>query len=99
MFYVQYPVTPLPDRSDVATRYGGAIVNCWIDRPTRLEAEIVAKQMIESEGWQVLKSLEINEVSEADYSKDHDARQYFEQAQLDKEVLVFFVYPAGETRS
>jgi hypothetical protein len=99
MFFLQYRTTGLPDRPDIAVRYGGAIVNCWIERPTSADAEVVAKAMIASKGWQVLETLETYQLSDGDHGMGENARQYYEQALLDKEVLVFLVYPAGETRS
>jgi hypothetical protein len=99
MFFLQYRTTPLPDRLDVAAKYGGAIVDCWIDRETALEAESVAKKMIETQGWQVRETLEVAQTSEEDFAKSAKLRQYYEQAVLDKEVVVFFTYPLGETRS
>jgi len=99
MFFLQYRTTGLPDRPDITARYGGAIVSCWVERPTSGDAEVVAKEMIASKGWQVVESLEINQLSDGDHGMSENARQYYEQALLDKEVLVFFVYPPGETRT
>ena len=93
MYFLQYNAIPLPNRMEPGESVGGAFVNCWIDRPTAVEAEIVAKQLIESAGWQVVETMEVYATSDADCGLGEDAKDRFEQALIDGEVLVFHVYP------
>ncbi len=74
-------------------RIGGAYVACWIDRDTEEQAVTVAHDMIVADNWDVLRTEEISIVTDADYDGDDEYRQYYEQALIDKAVLVFNVYP------
>jgi hypothetical protein len=93
MFFLQYKAMPLPDHATAAKGWGGAVANCWVDRSTAVEAEIVAKQMIESEGWQVIETVEVRELPEAHCGLSESAQRYYEQALLDREVVVFYTFP------
>jgi hypothetical protein len=79
-----------------STSFGGAYVNCWIDRPTSDEAEIVARQLIRNSGWVDERLEECREVIRSDYSNNQDGLVYFDQAVSDKEVLVFHRYPMDD---
>lgn len=74
-------------------RVGEAYVSCWIDRDEEEDAIAVARDLIISDGWEVVRIEEISTVTEANYDDDDEYRRYYEQAVTDKEVVVFHVCP------
>jgi hypothetical protein len=97
MFFVQYKAVPLQEEDQSMEGIAGAYVNCWINRATLAEAEIAAKTMIESGGWEIIETLEVCTLSEDSPGLGEDALGYFRQAQVDGEVLVFFTFPNYES--
>jgi|SRR5215831_1656667 hypothetical protein len=95
MFFLQFEAKPREDNPERET-VGGAFVNCWIERADLDEAAAVASKMIEEQGWSIVKASQMQPVDRAFYADGDEGLQYFEQALIDKEVLVFFAYPAGE---
>ena len=84
-----------PDDPKRGSDIAGAYVNCWIDRLDRQTAEEVARQQIAQSSWSIESLEKYCVVSGADYEGDQRGRQYFEQALIDKEVLVFHRWPAS----
>ena len=74
-------------------KIGEAYVACWIDRETEKEAISVAHKMIVEDHWQVIRTEGSSSVTEADYDDDDEYLQFYEQALVDKEVLVFHLSP------
>ena len=72
---------------------GGAFVGCWIDRPTQAEAERVARQIIRQAGLEPGRLSEINTVNRSTLQGNQDGLLYYEQALVDKELLVVYRYP------
>ena len=72
---------------------GEAYVVCWIDRPTEEDAIAVAHEMIEDDEWNVVRTEEISVVNSDDYEEDDEYKRYYDQALIDKEVLLFNVCP------
>jgi hypothetical protein len=70
-------------------------VNCWIDRITFDEAENAGRQMIEKHGWWAGKLDQAREVEVGEYDEHTPGREYFEQALIDGEALVFHTWPKG----
>jgi hypothetical protein len=97
MFFLQYKAVPLQEEDQTTDGIVGAYVNCWINRATVAEAEIAAKTMIESSGWEITETLEVCPLSEENPGLGEDALGYFRQAQVDGEVLVFFTFPNNES--
>jgi hypothetical protein len=95
MFYIQFEATPR--RTPALEGIGGAIVNCWIDRPSMESAISAARHMIEAHGWIVGDADEAYSVDADSYAPDNPNRQYFEQALLDREVFVFHQFPDSES--
>src|SRR5713226_4071577 len=93
MFYFLIEAKPSPDNPEVS-ELGGAFVSCWIEHPTLEEAESVALKMISEARWQVVAIEERFPIDRSFYDVQSSGLQYFEQALLDKEVLVFDAYPA-----
>lgn len=75
---------------------GGAWVNCWIESKTSEEAQKIARKEIEDYDWYVEKLDEIIIVDESFYSENDDKKEYFEQAIIDKIVLLFHSYPRNK---
>jgi len=80
--------------SDESTRFGSAIVNAWIKRKDIDEAISVARRMIAERGWYS------EEVEDARFASREEfpekSRDYFDQAEVDSEVLVFYTAPRDE---
>ena len=92
MFFVQFEATPRRD-ARVEPAAAGAYVNCWIERPTLYEAVEDARGRIEEQGWIAGEPDEAYEVDETDYPPGQAGREYFQQALIDKWVLVFYTFP------
>jgi hypothetical protein len=92
LFYLCFEVTPKPD-SPHAQRWGGAFVNCWIDRASFQKAERVARRHIEKQGWSMSKLDEAREIIVGEYDDEAPGKDYFEQALVDGEVFVFYTWP------
>jgi hypothetical protein len=92
MFFLQFSATPRHGAC-IAHEAGGALVNCWIERPNLEEAIGFARRGIEAEGWNAGEPDLAHAVDAAAYPPRTQQREYFEQALIDKEVLVFHTYP------
>jgi hypothetical protein len=73
--------------------YGGAHVGCYIKDQTSLGAFDLAKKMIQEYGWNVLELEEQYSISAQTYENKSDGKEYFEQALIDGEVIVFYTFP------
>lgn len=76
--------------------YGGAHVSCWVKDQTARNATLIARGLIEENGWIVDTIEEHYPITEEDYSNTSESLQYFEQAQTDGEVFVFHVFPQNQ---
>lgn len=75
---------------------GGAYVNCWIQETDRHRAEKRATDLIHEYGWSV-DALEEGAIVTGDaYDEDDEDREFYEQALVEGEVLVFNTWPRGE---
>jgi len=92
LFYFMFHAKP-QETNPEATEHGGAYVNCWIDRPNLTEAERAARELIAQDGWVADKLDEARKVTSSYYGDNPEGRQYFDQALIDREVLVFHTYP------
>lgn len=75
---------------------GGAYVNCWIEARDIKQSEKIGRDRIEEFNWEVLNLEDVYEVTADDYPNGKVGFEYYNQAQIDKWVLVFHTYPAGE---
>lgn len=75
---------------------GGAYVSCWIQGSDREQAEERASDLIHEYGWSVEALEEGALVTSADYQDDDEDRQFYEQALVEGEVLVFNTWPRTE---
>lgn len=92
IFLITYHAKPNKTFEDYED-FGGAHVNCWIEESSAENAEKIAQKEIEEYNWHVKTLDEIIEVDEEFYSEEDPKRQYFEQALLDKVVMLFYTYP------
>jgi len=90
MFLLRYLASPRPDNQEAAT-VGGAFVNCWIDLPSLDAAKAAAEAMIEEYGWTVRRLEEQSQAFREDLAGE--SLEYYEQAEIDKTVLVFHTWP------
>lgn len=99
MYLFTFLAVPTPDAREFEEA-GGAYVNCWIlgdgDRSDREAAEERATQLIEEYGWAVEALEEGAIVSGEDYPPGEEDREFYEQALIEREVLVFNTWPRGE---
>lgn len=86
---------PTPDAKEF-DKSGGAYVNCWIRSDDPEQAEERATDLIYEYGWSV-ESLEGEAlVTGEDYVDDEESREFYEQALVEGEVLVFNTWPRGD---
>lgn len=95
MYFIQFEVTPRHDHPKT-NEIAGAVVNCWIERPTLEEAIEVAQEGIRAISWIVDEPDEAYIITRDDYDDDSPGLPYFEQALIDKEVFVFHCCPVDE---
>ena len=95
MHYLIYDAQPKAN-SDKAKEFGGAYVSCWIMSDNLEEANLIAKGMISEQGWVNITLDEGYEIDESHYKNKKDGLEYYRQALIDKEVLVFHTYPIEE---
>src|SRR5688572_28812386 len=96
MFFYSFLAVPTPDAKEFQDS-GGAYVNCWIRSDgDGYQAEARAKGLIEEYGWSVEALEEGAIVSSGSYNDDDEDREFFEQALVEGEVLVFNTWPRGE---
>jgi hypothetical protein len=97
MFFFTFLAVPTPDAKEFHDS-GGAYVNCWIrsDGSDRHQAEARANELIQEYGWSVEALEEGAIVNSESYGQDEEDREFFEQALVEGEVLVFNTWPRGE---
>jgi len=95
MYFLTFHAVPTPDAKEFHDS-GGAYVSCWIQSQDRQDAEQRATGLIQDYGWSVEALEEGAIVSSSDYDEDDEDRQFYEQALVEGEVLVFNTWPRGE---
>jgi hypothetical protein len=92
MHFFRFLARPLAvPRSESDT--AGGYVNCWIEAANRESAESRARQIIQENGWRVCAFEEHRVVGDKDYDAETPGREYYEQARIDGEVLMFHTWP------
>jgi hypothetical protein len=92
LFLVTIAARPHEESSHFAD-VGGAYVSCWLDVESEQAAVAQAEAEVLKASW-VPDSIEtVVVVTREDYAEDDPSLQYFEQALLDKVVLVFQMWP------
>lgn len=95
MYFLTFLATPTSDAKEFHES-GGAYVSCWIQSGDRYAAEERARELIQEYGWSVEGLEEGAIVTSADYDRDDEDREFYEQALTEGEVLVFNTWPRGE---
>jgi hypothetical protein len=95
MFLFEFKAKPEASNPDQKT-LAGAFVNCWISRGTKAKAEAVARRMIEKHGWTIVEFVKGRRITRN--TQRLSGMKYYKQASIDKEVLVFHVWPIKKTR-
>ena len=95
MYFFTFLSQPTPNAQEFAES-GGAYVNCWIRNDSRDDAQARAAELIRDYGWSVEALEDSGTVSSADYQEDDEDREFYEQALVEGEVLVFNTWPRGE---
>jgi hypothetical protein len=95
MFFFTFLASPTPDAKEFSDT-GGAYVNCWIQGQERAEAERRATELIADYGWSVEALEEAATVTSDDYTAEDEDREFYEQALMEGEVLVFNTWPKGD---
>lgn len=95
MYFFTFLATPTPDAKEFHDA-GGAYVNCWIRENDRERAQESAQGLIQDYGWEVKALEEGAVVTGSDYGADDEDREFYEQALVEGEVLVFNTWPRGE---
>lgn len=70
----------------------GAYINCWIMDKDLDNATLTSRKLIAKENWEIDALESISEIKKGDFKEDDDKFHYYEQAVIDKEVLVFYTY-------
>ena len=91
MFFITYHAEPNTGIQN--SEIGGAYINCWIEAESIDQAEQMARTKIEEENWTILDKEEAYEIQRSDYLENSNGLNYFDQALVDKLVLVFHTYP------
>jgi hypothetical protein len=95
MHFFTFLAVPTPEAQEYQDA-GGAYVNCWIQGDRREDAERRAADLIDEYGWSVEALEEGATVTSANYGPDDEDREFYEQALVEGEVLVFNTWPPGE---
>jgi len=94
MIYIQYTAKPKVEPKKPNDE-AGAYINCWINYTDIESAKIVAEKMIEESGWITTSLDNLEFITRKFYEMDTDDShlKYFEQAEIDDEVISIYSYP------
>jgi hypothetical protein len=95
LFFFTFLATPTPKAKEFQDA-GGAYVSCWIQGGDRYGAEARARELIEEYGWSVEALEEGAVVTREAYGEGDEDLEFFEQALVEGEVLVFNTWPRSE---
>ncbi len=92
MYFFTFLALPTPDAKEFEEA-AGAYVSCWIQNANAPSAQERAAELIRDYGWSVEGLEEEALVSSEDYADDEEDREFYEQALVEGEVLVFNTWP------
>jgi hypothetical protein len=95
MYFFTFHAVPDTQHPNSAS-IGGAFVNCWIDRATLAHAEAAARECIKDAGWRIDTLDDTQIVDRSNYDEASESLKYYEEAETDKQVFVFHIYPIGD---
>ena len=91
MYFLIYEAVPKKGIS-AYDKYAGAHVACWINVKKIEVARQKAVTMIQEQGWKVRKQVEEHTLTR-EAAEQSTGLQYYEQALIDTEVLMFYTHP------
>jgi hypothetical protein len=91
VWFVSVSACPEPSSEEFG-KCSGAYVNCWLLSTDAETARARALQLCTEYGWRVEFIESCRRVERSDYATDSEAVKYFDQALLDKEVVVFHTW-------
>lgn len=91
MFHFRFETRP--KRTHPKFGVDAAMVSCWIKRETLADAAAVARGWIGDEDWRIIATEHAALITRE--TQLPGGMQYFEQAEIDGEVFVFFTAPVG----
>jgi hypothetical protein len=94
MIYIQYTAKPKLEPINPSDD-AGAYINCWINYSDMELAKNVAEKMIDESGWIISSMDNVEFITREFYTNDADDShsKYFDQAEIDNEVIAIFSYP------
>ena len=96
MFFLIYRAHPNVG-TEAHSKYAGADIVCWINVNDRDIARAKAQQLIRARDWTIDRLEEEHPITR-EIAETSEGLQYFDQALLDGEVLVFVTSPVEERR-
>ena len=96
MYYICITACTHPSHLEHA-RIDQAYVGCWMERNSEEQAVEDATAMILEDPWIIEEVGAVEVVTEEDYADDPEHLEYFQQALIDKNVVVFNVCPRFTT--
>ena len=92
IYFFTFLAHPTPDAREFEEA-AGAYVNCWMRNDNGQTARERAEELIRDYGWSVEGLEEETTVTSDDYDEDDEDREFYEQALVESEVLVFNTWP------
>jgi len=96
MMFMQFSC--IPAESSAATdAFAEAIINCWINREDRAEAESLARSVIADQGWCVENLEDHYTITREDYADGHsrEGLEAYDNAERDGHSFICHTYFAG----
>lgn len=97
MFYLIYEGRPNKNYHDKSI--AGGQIGCWIETTNITKADKIARDLIKEHNWDIIKKDRFKTIKPDSVDKDSEHYQYYDQALIDKEVLVFYTYPKTKQRT
>jgi len=97
LFLVRLYARPRP-KSKFARKYGGAYVNCLVNFAYARGAEVVAKDCVTRNGWNVTRKIVIKLVTRKDYKGDKQLGEYFDEALKLGISTAFYCHPPAKQK-
>lgn len=91
MFLFEYHATPKFETDAL-----GAYINCWIMDIEFNNAKLRSQNLIKKENWNIDSIEDVSEINNGEITNKEDNFIYYEQAIIDKEVVVFYTYDKFE---
>lgn len=96
IFYLIYEGRPNKDYHDKSI--AGGHIGCWIETTDIKTADKIARDLIEEQNWDILKKDKFKTIKSNSIDKESEHYQYYEQALMDKEVIVFYTFPKDKKK-